>query len=158
MSRSRDLIGLALFLAIGIVVLAVGGRVTATNVGTWYQTINRPSFNPPDWVFAPVWTALFIAMSVAAWRVWRVGGLAACRTEMGLYAIQLAFNLGWSVVFFGLRQIGWGFVEMVVLFVLIVATGLRFVRIDRIAGWLFAPYVAWVAFALVLNGAIWVLN
>jgi benzodiazapine receptor len=158
MSRSRDLLGLAVFLAVGVVVLALGGRVTATSVGSWYQTIAKPSFNPPDWIFAPVWTALFIAMSVAAWRVWRVGGLAACRAEMGLYAIQLAFNLGWSVIFFGLRQIGWGFVEMMAFFVLIVATGLRFSRIDRIAGWLFVPYAAWVAYALVLNGSIWLLN
>lgn len=158
MTRARSLAGLAAFLLLGGVVLALGGVVTATSVGTWYQGIAKPAFNPPDWVFGPVWTVLFLLMSVAAWRVWRRGGLARRRREMALYGLQLALNLGWPVVFFGLRQIGWGVAEMIALFAAILWTALRFWRRDRVAGWLFIPYAAWVGFALILNASLWVMN
>lgn len=159
MSGARSLAGLVAFLLLGGVVLALGGVVTATSVGNWYQAIAKPAFNPPDWIFGPVWTALFLMMSIAAWRVWRqAGSLASCHSEMVLYGVQLALNLGWSAVFFGLRQIVWGMAEMVILFIAILWTAYRFWLRDRVAGWLFAPYVGWVGFALVLNGSIWFLN
>lgn len=155
---ARAAAGLVVILALGGAVLAAGGAVTATSVGTWYQGLAKPAFNPPDAVFGPVWTALFVLMSFAAWRVWRRGSWAARRGELTLYLVQLALNLGWSCVFFGLQRIGWGLAEMVVLFAAIVATMVAFWRCDRIAGLLFVPYAAWVAFALVLNGAIWTMN
>lgn len=156
--RIRSLVGLAFFLGLCFVVSAVGGMVTATSVGTWYQALVRPPFNPPDWVFAPVWSALYLLMALAAWRVWKIASLAGARRELGIFAIQLALNLGWSVVFFGLRLPGWAFGEMIVLFAAIVATLILFWRRDRLAGVLIVPYVAWVGFALYLNGAIWWLN
>lgn len=155
---TRSLVGLALFVGLSIAVLALGGGATASSVGTWYQTLNKPAFNPPDGVFAPVWTGLYALMAMAAWRVWRRGGWAANRREMAAYGLQLALNLGWSVVFFGLRQIGWGLVEMVGLFAAMVWTTVLFARRDRLAAWLFAPCLAWVGFALVLNTALWRLN
>jgi benzodiazapine receptor len=132
--------------------------VTATSVGTWYQGLAKPPFNPPDWIFAPVWSALYLLMALAAWRVWKIAGMAGARPEMGIFVIQLALNLGWSVVFFGLRLSGWAFAEMMVLFVAIVATLILFWRRERLAGALIVPYTAWVGFALYLNGAIWWLN
>lgn len=156
--RIRSLGGLVFFLGLCLIVSALGGIVTATSVGTWYQGLARPPFNPPDWVFAPVWSALYLLMALAAWRVWKIAGVAGARFELGMFAIQLALNLGWSVVFFGLRQPGWAFGEMIVLFAAIVATLILFWRRDRLAGGLMTPYVAWVGFALYLNGAIWWLN
>ncbi|MFM2130095.1 MAG: hypothetical protein RL477_1641 [Pseudomonadota bacterium] len=138
MSRRVDIFGLVFFLAVGAGVLAAGGSLTATSVGTWYQGLVKPAFNPPDRVFAPVWTVLFVLMSIAAWRVWRQGG--------------------WSAIFFGARRIDWALVEIVALFIAILWTGSAFHARDRLSGWLFVPYAAWVAFALLLNASIWLLN
>lgn len=154
----RSLVGLAGFVALGLAVGALGGMITATSVGAWYQDLAKPTFNPPDRVFAPVWTTLFVLMSVAAWRVWRQGGFAHSRTEMAAYFGQLALNLLWSALFFGFRAPGWAFLEIFLLLTAIVVTAVLFGRRDRPAGWLFLPYIAWVAFAAVLNGAIWRLN
>lgn len=137
---------------------AIGGAVTATSVGSWYQQLRKPSFNPPNWVFAPVWTALYIAMAVAAWRVWRARGLEGARSALVLFALQLALNLGWSILFFGLRQIGPALIEILILLATLVATTLAFRRIDGIAALLLVPYVAWVSFATVLTAAVWRLN
>ncbi len=137
---------------------AIGGAVTATSVGSWYQQLRKPSFNPPNWVFAPVWTALYIAMAVAAWRVWRARGLEGARSALVLFALQLALNLGWSILFFGLRQIGPAMIEILILLATLVATTLAFRRIDGIAALLLVPYVAWVSFATVLTAAVWRLN
>ncbi|MCX7361073.1 MAG: tryptophan-rich sensory protein [Alphaproteobacteria bacterium] len=120
--------------------------------------LRKPSFNPPNWVFAPVWTALYIAMAVAAWRVWRARGLEGARSALVLFALQLALNLGWSILFFGLRQIGPAMIEILILLATLVATTLAFRRIDGIAALLLVPYVAWVSFATVLTAAVWRLN
>lgn len=155
---ARSLAGLVGFVVLGLAVGALGGMVTATSVGTWYQDLAKPPFNPPDRVFAPVWTTLFVLMAVAAWRVWRPGGFARCRVEMAVYLGQLALNLLWSVLFFGFRAPGWALVEIVVLLSAVAWTTVLFRRRDRLAGWLLAPYGGWVAFAAVLNGAVWWLN
>ena len=146
------------FVAACLAVGAIGGAVTATSVGTWYQQLRKPSINPPNWVFAPVWTALYIAMAVAAWRVWRARGLEGARSALVLFALQLALNLGWSILFFGLRQIGLALIEILILLATLVATTLAFRRIDGIAALLLVPYVAWVSFATVLTAAVWRLN
>ncbi len=149
---------LAGFLAICFAVSAIGGMVTQTSVGTWYQTLARPGFTPPDWVFAPVWTALYGMMAVAGWRVWRCVGFHGGRAALAWFGLQLALNLLWSILFFGLIWIGDAFVEILVLWVAILVTTVSFFRIDRWAGWLMVPYLAWVAYAAALNGAIWQLN
>ncbi len=157
-TRTRDTVGFSVFLALCLAVSAVGGAATASSVGTWYRTLAKPPFNPPDWVFAPVWTELFFMMAIAGWRVWRRGGLRKARLALTLFALQLALNLAWSIVFFGLRSIGAALVEIVVLLLAILATTAVFWRHDRVAGVLFIPYATWVAFAAVLNAAIWQLN
>jgi tryptophan-rich sensory protein len=121
----------------------------------WFAALAKPPFNPPDFVFAPVWTVLYACMAVAAWRVFRVDGLGA---PVGLWIAQLVFNAAWSPLFFGAHRPGWALLDIVVMWVLIGLTTVRFWRIDRPAGWLMAPYWAWVTFAAMLNAAIWHLN
>jgi len=157
-TRTRDTLGFAAFLALCLAASAVGGAATASSVGTWYQSLAKPWFNPPNWIFAPVWTALYFMMAIAAWRLWRRDGLAGARAAMTLFALQLVLNMVWSIVFFGLRSVGAALVEIVVLLLAILATTLVFWQRDRVAGMLFIPYAGWVAFAAVLNAALWQLN
>ena len=157
-SAGRQALALLAFIAVCLTIGAIGGAVTSTSVGTWYQQIRKPSFNPPDWVFGPVWTALYVAMAVAAWRVWRRLGLGHARHALSLFGIQLLLNLAWTILFFGFQQIGLALVEIVVLFSVIVATAIAFWRRDSGAGLLFAPYLGWVGFAALLNASLWLLN
>ena len=154
----RSILALVLFLALCLGVSAVGGLITATSVGTWYATLQKPSFNPPNWLFAPVWTTLYVLMGIAAWRIWLRPGSQARRTALAVFAVQLGFNLLWSVLFFGLQAIGMALAEILLLLVLVTVNMLAFWRIDRPAGALFIPYVLWVGFAALLNASLWLLN
>ncbi len=147
---------LLLFVLATLAVGAIGSVVTDPNIRLWYAGLARPSFAPPDWVFAPVWTTLYVLMAVAAWRAWKVRGLKS--PQIVLYALQLVLNLAWSLIFFGLHQIGAGLVEIVVLWLLILATTIAFWRADRLAGLLMLPYLAWCGFAVALNQAFLALN
>ncbi|MFO1159080.1 MAG: TspO/MBR family protein [Reyranellaceae bacterium] len=151
------MLALLAFVAVCLGIGAIGGAVVSTSVATWYRALHKPPFNPPDWVFGPVWAVLYVAMAVAGWRAWRRLGSVA-RPAMWLFAIQLALNLMWSILFFGLHRIGMALVEIVVLLAVIAATAVAFWRVDKAAGLLFVPYVAWVGFATVLNAALWHLN
>jgi len=153
---ARDYVGLAAFVGINVLVSVLGGWATASSVGTWYQGLAKPAFNPPDWVFAPVWGALYLMIAVAGWRAWRRGGVA--RPALLVYAVQLALNLSWSFVFFGVRLIGPALLVIAALLVAILVNAALFWRLDRPAGALLLPYAAWVAFAAVLNMALWRLN
>lgn len=148
--------------AVGFIVLclgigALGGIATASSVGTWYQTLAKPSFNPPDAVFGPVWTTLYVMIGLAGWRLWCVSGFSDTRAFVA-YGVQLALNLAWSFLFFGLRMVGAAMAELILLWIAIAVTLILFWRRDRTAGLLLVPYLAWVSFAGVLNGAIWRLN
>lgn len=154
----REWAALALILAGCLAVAAIGGAVTASSVDTWYPTLTKPSWNPPNSVFAPVWTLLYVMMGLAAWMVWNHRDRADIRAATVLFVAQLVLNTGWSVVFFGLRRPGFAFFEIVLLGLAIVATLLTFSRISRTAAWLLVPYLGWVSFAAVLNFAIWRLN
>ncbi len=158
LSRGRDLLGLAGFVALCAAVSVIGGAVTATSVDTWYQALEKPAFNPPDWLFPVVWTALYIMIAVAGWRVWRSAPLDVTRRALAVFAVQLALNLAWSFVFFGFQSIGLALVEIVVLWLAIAANTILFWRLDRWAGALLVPYLVWVAYAAVLNAALWLLN
>ena len=154
----RDILALVLLVGLCLGVGGLGGAVTAESVTTWYATLNKPSFNPPNWIFGPVWTALYILMGVAAWRVWRAADRDTARGPLAVFALQLAVNLGWSVAFFGLRNPGLAVVVILLLDLLVLATTLMFRRIDRLAAWLLVPYLAWISFATLLNVTIWCLN
>jgi benzodiazapine receptor len=160
MPRSRlvDLIALAFFVALCLGIGALGGSVVASSIDTWYADLAKPSFTPPDRLFGPVWTALYVLMAIAAWRVWRAADRDTRRGPLTLFALQLALTLGWTVVFFGLQKIGAAVATIIVLDVGVVVTTLAFRPIDRWAGLLMVPYLAWVAFATVLTIAIWRLN
>ena len=157
-SGRREWLGLAGFVLLCLGVSAIGGAVTSTTVGTWYQTLEKPAFNPPDWVFAPVWTALYLMMAVAAWRVWRAAPSPARRMALAAFGAQLALNLAWSFLFFGFRWIGVALAEIVVLLGAIGLTTSLFLRVDRPAALLFVPYLLWVAYATALNAALWLMN
>ena len=149
----------AMFVAFLVLTLAVGfaaGLATEPNIAGWYSHLAKPSFNPPNWIFAPVWTTLYVLMAIAAWRVWRVTGLGA--RAMLFWFVQLALNFAWSFIFFNAHQIGFALIEIAVLWLFVAITMIAFFRIDMIAGALFLPYLAWVSFAGVLNDAIWRLN
>ena len=143
---------LACFLAAGL-----GSLFTMGSLGSWYAGLAKPSWNPPNWIFGPVWTALYAMMAVAGWLVWRRGG-SQSRIALRWFAIQLALNVGWSAVFFGLQLPGLAFLEIQVLWVAIAATLVTSWKVSRAAGILLAPYLLWVSFATILNFAIWRLN
>lgn len=156
--RLGDALALSGFVVVCLAVAGAGGAVTAANVSTWYPTLVKPSFNPPNAVFGPVWTALYLLMAVAAWRVWRRRCNVATGRALSLWALQLALNLAWSFIFFGAHRIGYALIDITLLLIAILATAIAFWRIDRIASLLFVPYFAWVTFATVLNAALWRLN
>jgi tryptophan-rich sensory protein len=149
---------LVVFVGLCLAVGALGGWVTADSVKTWYTTINKPSFTPPNWVFGPVWTVLYVLMGIAGWRVWCKARPDQLRVPLALFAVQLALNLAWSVVFFGAHRIGGAVVVIVGLEAAILATMVAFRRIDGLAALLLVPYALWVVFAAVLNIAAWQLN
>ena len=126
--------------------------------GEWYASLKKPSWNPPGWIFGPVWTTLYTIMAVAAWLVWRQGGWRKQRKPLLSFLVQLALNALWSPLFFGLRQPGLAFVEIVLLWLAIAGTIAAFRPASRVAAWLLAPYLAWVSFAAALNFALWQLN
>ena len=137
---------------------AIGGTATSRAVRDWYPTLVKPAWNPPAWLFGPVWTVLYIAMAVAAWLVWRRVGWAGARLALTLFMVQLTLNAAWSIIFFGLRNPGAAFAEVVVLWAAILGTLVLFWQVSVPAGILFIPYLTWVSFAAVLNFSIWRLN
>lgn len=121
----------------------------------WYRRLIKPGFNPPAEIFAPVWAGLYLLMAVAAWLVWRHGGWREQTLPLTLYVLQLLLNAAWTPIFFGGHRIGLALVEITLQWLAIAATLFAFASIDRLAGWLFVPYLAWVSFATVLNFEIW---
>ena len=132
---------------------------TVTGEGSWYQTLEKPSWNPPGWVFAPVWTTLYILMGIALFLVWKTEiNNSSKRIALFLFGWQLVLNFFWSYIFFGRQQPGWAFVEIVILWLTILATIISFAPINKVAAWLLVPYISWVSFAGILNYTIWSLN
>lgn len=157
MSAQRWLV-LVGFIAVTLAAAGIGGAATSASVNTWYPTLAKPDWNPPDWVFGPVWSTLYLLMSIAAWRVWRHAENPGRRSALGWYFTQLVLNALWSCLFFGLRNPGLAFAEVLVFWASLVVVLAKFARIDRPAAVLWVPYLAWVSFAAVLNGAIWWLS
>jgi tryptophan-rich sensory protein len=142
-----------------LVLGAFAGYFTAGSVNGWYNTINKPSFNPPNWIFAPVWTTLYVMMGIAFYIVWIKVEQNKIKTKAIIfYFIQLILNFCWSVIFFYAAEPGWAFIEILLLWSMIAATIIKFAKISKPAAWLMAPYIVWVSFAAVLNFSIWWLN
>jgi len=151
-------LSLAGWIVLCFAVAGVSSVWTVSEVAGWYRTLARPSFAPPDWLFGPVWSLLYLLMALAAWRVWSMPASDARTAGLVLFLVQLALNFGWSLLFFRQHAIGAALIEVAVLWVAILATILAFRVVSPAASWLLAPYLAWVSFATVLNGAFWRLN
>jgi translocator protein len=136
----------------------VGSALTSPTIAGWYETLIKPPFTPPSWLFGPVWTVLYLAMAIAGWLVWRRKGLTGATLPLALFGGQLLLNALWSVLFFGLREPGVALIEILLLWAVILATTLSFRSVSRTASWLLTPYLAWVTFAVALNLEIWRLN
>ncbi|CAN5573085.1 tryptophan-rich sensory protein [soil metagenome] len=154
----RSFAGLLAFLTGCFAAAGLGSLVTTPRINGWYAELDKPFFNPPSWIFGPVWTVLFLAMAVTGWLVWRQRGFSGARVALTLFGIQLVLNVLWSTLFFGLKSPGAALIEIVVLWTAILATLLTFRRTSRTAAGLLVPYLAWVAFATLLNLEIWRLN
>ena len=161
---SRDAMALVFSVMLPIVAVALGAIFTTGAIPTWYADIVKPEWHPPSWLIGPVWTFLYITMGFSAWLVWRSGrGQAVAvehhvRTALLVYAAQLGANAAWSPIFFGVKSLGLALAVIALLLVLIVATIHSFYQVNRLAGLLLVPYLAWVSFATVLNATIWQLN
>jgi benzodiazapine receptor len=159
-AQKSNIVALVIALVAPFVVAAIGSIATGSSVSTWYPTLNKPAWNPPAWVFGPVWTLLYLMMGIASWLVWqkRAQNEAQVRRALGWYGLQLGLNLVWSVIFFGLRQVGLALIEIVALWSTLTITIVKFGRIRRAAAGLLLPYLLWTTFATALNAAIWWLN
>jgi tryptophan-rich sensory protein len=153
---------LKLLLAVGVSFCAsfIGSFATFSgNSFTWYDSLKKPVFTPPDWLFGPVWTLLYLMMGIAAFLVWQKGlTKSRVRIALAFFIVQLAFNAAWSMIFFGFHSVGLALFEIVFLWLAILATVISFWRVDRVAAVLLLPYIGWVSFAVILNAGIYLLN
>jgi benzodiazapine receptor len=148
-------LGLAAWVVAALAAGWIGSQFTP---GEWYASLVKPAWTPPNAVFGPVWTVLYVLMGVAAWMVWRKAGFSGAALPLVLFMAQLVLNSLWSYLFFGAHQPMWAFFEIIVLWVAIVITMLAFWRVKPAAGALLIPYVCWVGFASALNLQLWRLN
>ena len=153
----KNWVKLAISIAIPQIIGATGAFFTVSGVGSWYQSINRPEWNPPSWLFGPVWTTLYVLMGIALYLVWK-SDESNKRTAITLWSVQLVVNFLWSLLFFNQHQIGGALIDLVILWLLILLTIFAFAKINKTAAWLLVPYISWVTFAGILNYTIWMLN
>lgn len=157
--KSNDFFKLVIAVVVSELAGVVGSVFTVSSIGGWYATLEKPELSPPNWVFGPVWTTLYLLMGVAAFLIWRSGWeKKEVRVALAIFGFQLVLNALWSIVFFGLHNPGWAFVNIVVLWLAILWTMFVFYRMSRPAAYLLLPYILWVSFAAYLNYSIWMLN
>jgi tryptophan-rich sensory protein len=157
--RIRKPVALVASIVISELAGAIGSVFSISAIPNWYAALNKPSFNPPNWLFGPVWTILYFLMGVSAYLIY-ANGIKKNNARMALYAfsVQLVLNVLWSFAFFGLRSTSLGFAAIILLWISIAVTTVMFYRIRKSAGWLMLPYILWVSFAAVLNYFILILN
>ena len=144
------------FIALCLLISGISGWVTQHGMQDWYVQLQKPSFNPPAWVFAPVWTTLYILIGIAGGQLWRQR--QTNRVGYHAYLLQLAFNFAWSFIFFGAHQIGWALLDLICLLIALSVTLYQALKHCRSAFWLLLPYQLWSLFAAVLNWSLWQLN
>lgn len=146
-------------IAIPLMVGATSGFFTISGVESWYQTIQKPSWNPPNWIFGPVWTTLYVMMGIALFLVWKEDTSEELKKiAIALFAVQLTLNFFWSFIFFNQQQPGWALVEIIAMWFFLLLTIFAFAQVNKTAAWLLVPYISWVSFATILNYTIWQLN
>lgn len=158
MRKHIDMRKLAVSILACVLLGSLDSIFTAPSIGTWYASLAKPAFTPPNWLFAPVWTALFVLMGIALYLVWEKYPSAKSKFAMQVFAVQFTLNVLWSALFFGLRSPLYGFVEIVVFWLAIAATIALFYRVSRLAAYLLVPYIVWVTIAAALNYSVMVLN
>ena len=154
MTKNKYL-SLIIILIITFVASAIGGFTTASFKEPWYSQIILPSFNPPSWIFAPVWTTLYILMSIAIWKIW-VNSFDS--KLLKLYLIHLFFNGTWSIIFFGFHLIGLALINLAIIIVFIILLMVKYLNKDKVSFYLMVPYLIWSSYALILNSSIFLLN
>lgn len=158
----KNIVKLAFMVGISLVAGFIGSIFTTMSIKTWYPTLVKPAFSPPDWLFGPVWTTLFVLMGIAAFLIWKQNEdfikERPVKTALSIFFLQLILNISWSAVFFGLQSIVGGLIVLVILWFAILATMLQFFSLCKTAGWLLLPYLLWVTFAGVLNATFYYLN
>ncbi|MGA9141205.1 MAG: TspO/MBR family protein [Methanocella sp.] len=154
---SKDIPKLAASLALSFAAAIIGALAVTPNIA-WQDTLSKPFFAPPNWLFGPAWAVLFLLMAIAFYLVWQKWPAKEAKWAMALYMAQLALNVLWNYLFFGMHWINLGLVEIIVLLAMITLTVNAFYRVDKRAAYLMTPYLLWVAFATCLNAALWLLN
>ncbi|MBD3311125.1 MAG: tryptophan-rich sensory protein [Candidatus Magasanikbacteria bacterium] len=155
MNYKRLLISLVLPQLAGL----LGSFFTASSIPSWYTTIEKPFFTPPNWLFGPVWISLYILMGISVYLIWQKAEKnKKAKKLVWLFWVHLIFNATWSIVFFGLQNIGLAFLNIIIIWILILVLMWKFEKINKVSAWLLVPYMLWVSYATVLNLAIWFLN
>ena len=137
---------------------SLGGIFTIAEIPNWYAGLNKPSFNPPNWIFGPVWTTLYCLMGISFYLIWKLPASSERTKGVRIFIIQFVLNFGWSIIFFSMHQLGWALVEIIAMWIFILLTILQFRKLSIPAAVLLIPYLLWVSFASILNGSIWQLN
>jgi tryptophan-rich sensory protein len=154
----KDIVKLVLSLGVCQVAALIGTVFTVSSIPDWYAALNKPFFNPPDWLFAPAWTILYILMGLALYLIWRAPKVKHTNEALMLFGAQLTFNVIWSIVFFGFKSIMGGVLSIIILLLLILLTIFQFYKVDKNAAYLMMPYLLWVGFATILNVSILLMN
>ena len=155
---NSDIVKLVSSLLFTVGLGSLGGIFTISEIPNWYAGLQKPSFNPPNWIFGPVWTLLYILMGISVYLIWKQPDSNIRNTALLLFVVQFILNFCWSIIFFKLHQTGWALVEIIAMWMFIFLTILWFGKLSSTASWLVVPYISWVSFATLLNAAIWKLN
>lgn len=158
MSTVRQAAFLLTSIVICFAAAGLGSVLTRPSLRLWYAALRKPPWTPPNWIFGPVWTILYLCMAVAVWLVWRRAGFQGAKLPLAFFAFQLVLNVAWTGIFFTLHLQGFAFIEIIFLWLAILATTVAFWPLSKTAGWLMVPYLLWVAYAAALNGSIWSMN
>lgn len=137
---------------------SLGAIFTIAEIPNWYAGLNKPSFNPPNWLFGPVWTSLYTMMGIAFYLIWKQLATDTRKKAIQIFIIQFVLNFFWSIIFFSLHSIGAALIEIIVMWIFILLTIIQFSKLSKPAAWLLVPYIAWVSFATLLTASIWKLN
>ena len=156
--KFKNLVALVVCVSIPLLVGGIAGSITSSAISTWYADLVKPSFNPPSWLFGPVWTLLYVLMGVSLYMIWKCAHSKERTSALWIFSVQLLLNFAWSFIFFYYHQTGFALLEICVLWLTILSMIISFYRIHRPAAYLQIPYLGWVTFATVLNASIWYLN